>query len=156
MSINAVAVNFGSTGYAIGKRDSAIFAQREIIMRKLQSIIALAGVSLLVGSLSTAAMAQSRSTRAAASRDVSQLVRLMDKDQNGTVSKQEFLDFMSQTYDQLDINKTGELGPREVGQLRAWDWDMNRPRGQLPRDRLANPPRGNPNRIPQNATTQPF
>ena len=125
-------------------------------MRKLQSIITLAGVSLLVGSLSTAAMAQSRSTRAVASRDVNQLVRLMDKDQNGTVSKQEFLDFMSQTYDQLDINKTGEIGPREVGQLRAWDWDLNRPRGIQPRDRVASPPRGNPDRIQQNATTQPF
>jgi hypothetical protein len=34
--------------------------------------------------------------------------------------------------------------------------DVERPRGILPRDRVGNPPRGNPDRIPQNATTQPF
>jgi len=30
------------------------------------------------------------------------------------------------------------------------------PRRLIPRDRVANPGRGNPNRTPQNATTQPF
>jgi len=34
--------------------------------------------------------------------------------------------------------------------------EVERPRGILPRDRVGNPPRGNPDRIPQNATTQPF
>ena len=125
-------------------------------MPNVQNIIVLVGTSLLVASVATAAVAQSRSTRAAASRDVNQLLQMMDKDQNGTVSREEFLAFMSQTFDQLDVNKSGALERGEIGQLRAWDWDMNRPRGQLPRDRLANPPRGNPNRIPQNATTQPF
>jgi len=114
-------------------------------MAKAQ-IIALVGASLVVTSAWTAAVAQSRGTRAAASRDVGQLMQMMDKDKNGTVSKEEFLDFMSQTFDQLDVNKNGTLEAGELSRL---------PR-VLPRDRVANPPRGNPNRIRQNATTQPF
>jgi len=115
-------------------------------MPRLEHIIALVGVSLLVGSASTAALAQSQRTRATASRDVSQLLQMMDKDRNGSVSREEFLDFMSQTFDRLDVNKSGALEPGELARL---------PR-ILPRDRVGNPPRGNPNRIPQNATTQPF
>jgi hypothetical protein len=47
-------------------------------------------------------------------RDVRQLVPMMDKDQNGVVSKDEFMQFIGETFDRLDVNKTGTLAPREL------------------------------------------
>jgi hypothetical protein len=69
----------------------------------------LVGVSLAVGVISTSAM--SKNTKAAATRDsqARQLLRAMDRDKDGTVSKQEYLDFMSGTYNRLDVKKNGQL-----------------------------------------------
>jgi Ca2+-binding EF-hand superfamily protein len=52
---------------------------------------------------------------AATDADVQKLLRQMDTDKNGTVTKDEFLQFMSQTFDRLDANKSGRL---ERGELR--------------------------------------
>lgn len=91
-------------------------------MVKIKNVIALIGISLLIGAASTTAIAQSRKTRAAASRDVSQLLRMMDKDQNGVVSKEEFMDFMSQTFDRIDINKSGALERNELQRMTIPNW----------------------------------
>ena len=56
----------------------------------------------------------SKRTAATASSDVRKLLRLMDKDRNGSVSKDEFMQFMSQTFDRLDVNKGGELESKET------------------------------------------
>ncbi len=47
---------------------------------------------------------------------------MMDKDQNGVVSKQEFMDFMSQTFDGLDVNASGQLEPSEVRPFTSSRW----------------------------------
>ena len=87
-----------------------------------RSLVALVGMSLMIGSASTSAFAVSKRTATAASADVRALVRMMDKDQNGVVSKQEFMDFMSQTFDALDINASGQLEPSEVSALTSSRW----------------------------------
>jgi len=40
----------------------------------------------------------------------------MDKDQNGRVSKQEFMSFMEAEFDRLDKDKSGELDVQELTQ----------------------------------------
>ena len=45
------------------------------------------------------------------------LLLQMDADQNGKVSKKEFLDFMSAEFDRLDVNKDGELDTKELNEL---------------------------------------
>jgi len=45
---------------------------------------------------------------------VTQLLKLMDKDQNGKVSRAEFMKFMNAEFDQLDVNKDGELDVNEL------------------------------------------
>ena len=55
--------------------------------------------------------------QSAATRDVRQLMLLMDKDGSGTVSKQEFMDFMSQTFDRLDVDHSRQLVARRVAPL---------------------------------------
>lgn len=38
----------------------------------------------------------------------------MDKDKNGVVSKEEFLEFMSKEFDRLDVNRNEQLERREM------------------------------------------
>lgn len=47
------------------------------------------------------------------------LLYRMDKDRDGGVSKQEFLDYMSAEFDRLDTNKDGKLDADELKQLRV-------------------------------------
>jgi Ca2+-binding EF-hand superfamily protein len=55
-----------------------------------------------------------RSTAAHAESDVRHLLRLMDEDKNGVASRDEFLEFMGQTFDRLDVNKSGTLETKEL------------------------------------------
>jgi hypothetical protein len=45
-----------------------------------------------------------------------ELLLLMDKDKNGKVSKQEFMNFMEAEFNRLDKDKSGELDVQELTQ----------------------------------------
>jgi EF hand len=47
-----------------------------------------------------------------------QLLKLMDADRSGKVSKQEFMHYMEAEFDRLDVNKDGELDVKELNGLR--------------------------------------
>lgn len=51
---------------------------------------------------------------AKAEPEAKHLLRLMDKDQNGKVSKEEFMMFMSAEFDRLDKDKSGALDVNEL------------------------------------------
>jgi Ca2+-binding EF-hand superfamily protein len=100
--------------------------------------ITFVGITLAVGSMSTSAFAVSKHTAQTASssagtRQVRQLLRMMDADRNGTVSKSEFLQYMSQEFDRRDVNKSGQLERSELSRtaataqqlLRRMDRDAN-------------------------------
>jgi len=70
----------------------------------------------------TAAMAQGIATQTVADEDVREMLHLMDQDKNGTVSKQEFLTFMSQTFDRLDVSQKGYLEPPQLAPLAKTKW----------------------------------
>lgn len=55
---------------------------------------------------------------AAGEAEAKQLLLLMDRDQSGKVSKQEFMSFMEAEFERLDINKDGELDVKELLQSR--------------------------------------
>ncbi len=48
--------------------------------------------------------------------EAKKLLLLMDRDQNGKVSKQEFMSFMEAEFDRLDKDKNGELDVKELTQ----------------------------------------
>jgi FlaG/FlaF family flagellin (archaellin) len=57
--------------------------------------------------------------RATADAQTKQLLLLMDKDQNGKVSREEFMNFMAAEFERLDVNKDGELDVNELTGLRV-------------------------------------
>jgi hypothetical protein len=50
--------------------------------------------------------------------DAKQMLLLMDRDQSGKVSRQEFMTFMTEEFELLDKNKDGELDVNELLQSR--------------------------------------
>jgi Ca2+-binding EF-hand superfamily protein len=83
-------------------------------MSMTRKFIAIAGMSLVVGTVSTAAFAISKRASTAVRSDVVQLLLAMDKDMNGTVSKDEFLQFMGEMFDRFDVNRSNQLEPTEL------------------------------------------
>ena len=77
-------------------------------MTMKKAIIALSLLGLCLGS--GAAVAAGDPGRA----KVAHLIRLMDADKNGVVSKDEFMTFMSKEFDRLDANRNGALSAKEL------------------------------------------
>jgi len=50
--------------------------------------------------------------------EAKRLLLLMDRDQSGKVSHQEFMSFMEEEFKRLDLNKDGELDVQELTQSR--------------------------------------
>ena len=53
-------------------------------------------------------------TDALAEENVKQLLLLMDTDQNGKISRHEWMKFMQTEFDKLDKDKTGQLDRKEL------------------------------------------
>ena len=87
-----------------------------------RNIMALAGISLMVGTISSTALAASKRTEATALADARQIVRMMDRDQNGAVSKEEFVEYMSGLFDRLDVNANRQLEANELRSLSSPNW----------------------------------
>jgi len=65
------------------------------------------------GELDPAELAHTQIWVAGAGR-VEQLLRLMDKDRNGKVSRAEYMQFMEAEFNRLDVDRSGELSPQEL------------------------------------------
>jgi hypothetical protein len=101
---------------------------------KLKRILIVPVAALLIAAgakVGTAIAAQDPGTPAAAQDskrkaknlaegeiEAKRLLLLMDRDQNGKVSHQEFMSFMEAEFQRLDINKDGELDVKELVQAR--------------------------------------
>ena len=83
-------------------------------MSMRQKFLPLALVAVQFAVASSTALAYSKRTRAAANADVRQLIRLFDTDKSGSISKDEFLQFMAQKFDRLDADKSGQLDAKEL------------------------------------------
>jgi hypothetical protein len=55
----------------------------------------------------------------AGEKEAKKMLLLMDKDQNGKVSKAEFMSFMEEEFNRLDKDKNGELDVEELTQARV-------------------------------------
>jgi hypothetical protein len=90
----------------------------------IRKAIVLVAAPLVVSMISTAALAVSKRTAEKANRDVKMLVLMMDKDKDGAVSKDEFMQFMNREFDRLDVSKTGKLEPMHLRAIRNPSWPL--------------------------------
>jgi hypothetical protein len=90
----------------------------------IRKAIVLFAAPLLISVISTAALAVGKRTAEKANRDVRTLVLMMDKDKDGVVSKDEFMQFMSREFDRLDVTKTGKLEPMHLRPIRNPSWPL--------------------------------
>ncbi len=81
-------------------------------MFKKQAIVACAGLAFALMACSGASAAH-HARHSAEYEKVSQLIRMMDKDKNGVVTKDEFMQFASAEFDRVDADKSGGLSHRE-------------------------------------------
>jgi len=91
-------------------------------MPATRKIIGLLALSISLEAASTAGFAFSKHTVAAADVSVRRLLRLMDKDTNGIVSKDGFFQFMRQRFDRRNINRNGRLEPNELRPMNIPNW----------------------------------
>jgi Ca2+-binding EF-hand superfamily protein len=84
---------------------------RSHAMLNKQTLFARAGLAFVMVYSGASAATQSRGS--AEYQKVEQLIRLIDKDKNGVVTKDEFLQFASSEFDRVDADKSGSLSQRE-------------------------------------------
>jgi energy-converting hydrogenase A subunit M len=87
--------------------------KRNLVAAALMAAVSLAALHQLAPAGESAKTANPRVDEATIA-----LLRLMDTDKNGKVSKKEFMDFMEAEFDRLDKDKNGELDPAELAGLR--------------------------------------
>jgi len=78
---------------------------------------ALFAMTLVIGAASTPAFAIDQRNVTVGEPLARALLRLMDSDKNGQVSRQEFMRFMEAEFDRLDVDHTGELTVRELSKF---------------------------------------
>ena len=70
--------------------------------------------SALAGQNANGAPPRKEKNLTAGEKEAKKLLVLMDKDQNGKVSKEEFMSFMEAEFERMDISKDGELDVKEL------------------------------------------
>jgi Ca2+-binding EF-hand superfamily protein len=95
-------------------------------MSKFSKIAMISGL-VAAAMASTSAFAVSKRTWAAGARDVQNLIRLMDQDKNGVVSKEEFMQFMEAEFDHLDVDKSGGLTAKELSHSSIYEGTHTNP-----------------------------
>jgi EF hand len=87
---------------------------RNEAVRLIRNAVAVLVALLAVHVNISPVLAFSKNTESMADASVRRLLRQMDKDKNGTVSKGEFLRFFSERFDQLDTNGDRRLVADEL------------------------------------------
>jgi hypothetical protein len=77
----------------------------------------MAAMAAACGTGNAALAAQTGAQLAAAQSPALKLLKLMDTDKSGKVSRAEFMSFMAAEFDRLDTNHDGELDVKELEQL---------------------------------------
>jgi hypothetical protein len=95
---------------------------RSITLARRKFVFSMAGLfaaPAVIVAQDASSSAKQQHNVARGEKEAKKLLLLMDKDQNGKVSKQEFMAFMEAEFERLDIDKNGELDVQELTQLRV-------------------------------------
>ena len=89
---------------------------RRKILRRIGGLLAAGTVSSAFGEKNPGTQPQREKKLSAGEKEAKKLLLLMDRDQNGMVSKEEFMAFMEAEFDRLDKDKSGQLDVPELTQ----------------------------------------
>ncbi len=88
----------------------------------------IALLAVLTAVASMPASANGERLRAAGEKHVLQLMRLMDRDRSGRVSKEEFMQFMGAEFDRRDADRSSDLSTNELSRSRIYPQTRANPR----------------------------
>jgi uncharacterized protein YneF (UPF0154 family) len=96
---------------------SNMMKQRNMVLAVLV-VVVLFAIGAIVGTAfaQKTAVPKLQDSLALGEEQVKQLLLLMDTDENGKISKQEWMKFMEAEFERLDKNKTGELDVKDLKQ----------------------------------------
>lgn len=86
-------------------------------MSKIRKVALLMVIALAAGGCGTALAARSQAAKhryAAEHRYVVEVLRLMDLDHDGLVSREEFLQFMGAEFSRIDVRGAGVITPEQL------------------------------------------
>jgi hypothetical protein len=89
------------------------------VLKRNKFVFAAAAVVLVAGSAMASINPPSQSVLARGELEAKRLILLMDRDNSGMVSRDEYMTFMSAEFDRLDKNHNGELDVKELTQTHA-------------------------------------
>lgn len=92
--------------------------RRDVLLRITGLLAAGAIPSASAGQKTNDSPPQKEKKLSAGEKEAKKLLLLMDKDQNGMVSKEEFMAFMEAEFDRLDRDKSGQLDVQELTQAK--------------------------------------
>jgi len=93
-------------------------------MKRWNILLVLVAILFVIGAIVATSLAQKSAVPKQQDKlvlgddEVKQLLILIAKDQNGKITKQEWMKFMEAEFDRLDKNKSGELDAKELMQSR--------------------------------------
>jgi hypothetical protein len=101
-----------------GVRRGSIMSSRTSIMFVVLVIVVLVATGAMLGNgvTQTASTPKPQDNLALGEAEVKKLLPLMDTDNNGMVSKQQFMSFMESEFNRLDEKKEGKLDVKELAQ----------------------------------------
>ena len=96
--------------------------RRSVVSKRWTMLLVILAVTALFAMVGTTIAAQKVATPKAQDNvalgeaEVKKMLPLMDKDKDGTVSKQDFMNFMETEFDRLDKTKEGKLDVKKLTQ----------------------------------------
>jgi hypothetical protein len=92
---------------------------RRTILLGIGGLLAAGAVpSTLAGQNASGTPRSKEKKLSAGEKEAKKLLLLMDKDENGMVSKEEFMAFMEAEFDRMDKDKSGQLDVQELTQAK--------------------------------------
>jgi len=96
--------------------------RRSVVSKRWTMLLVILAVTALFAMVGTTIAAQKEATRRAQDNvavgepEVKKMLPLMDQDNDGKVSKQDFMNFMEAEFDRLDKKKEGKLEVKKLTQ----------------------------------------
>jgi hypothetical protein len=96
--------------------------RRSVVSKRWTMLLVILAVTALFAMVGTTIAAQKEATRKAQDNvavgepEVKKMLPLMDQDNDGKVSKQDFMNFMEAEFDRLDKTKEGKLDVKKLTQ----------------------------------------